>query len=63
MPLVRKLLLLIPSLEYGGAARQLTLLAAGLPRERFEPHVAVLGAEGPFADAHAQRRQASLGFS
>ena len=26
-----KVLLVIPSLEYGGAARQVTLLAAGLP--------------------------------
>ena len=30
-----KILFVIPSLDYGGAARQLTLIAEGLPRDRF----------------------------
>src|SRR4051794_12025429 len=42
-----KVLYVIPSLDYGGAARQLGLLAAGLPRDRFEPRVCVLGRDGP----------------
>lgn len=47
---MRKVLFVIPSLEYGGAARQLTLLAAGLPREHVLARVCVLGAAGPWAD-------------
>jgi glycosyltransferase involved in cell wall biosynthesis len=47
---VRKVLFVIPSLEYGGAARQLTLLAAGLPRDSLLARVCVLGAAGPWAD-------------
>jgi glycosyltransferase involved in cell wall biosynthesis len=46
---VRKVLFVIPSLDYGGAARQLTLLAAGLPREHFHARVAVLGPAAPWA--------------
>jgi glycosyltransferase involved in cell wall biosynthesis len=42
-----KILFLIPRLDYHGAARQLTLLAAGLPRPAFEPVVCVLGEAGP----------------
>src|SRR5690349_6221315 len=45
-----KILFVIPGLNYGGAARQLTLLATGLPRDRFEPRVCVLGRDGPFGD-------------
>jgi glycosyltransferase involved in cell wall biosynthesis len=40
-----KVLFVIPSLDHGGAARQLTLLARSLPRDRFAPTVAVLGGE------------------
>src|SRR5262249_38944222 len=47
---VRKVLFVIPSLEYGGAARQLTLLAAGLPRAAVVARVCVLGSAGPWAD-------------
>jgi glycosyltransferase involved in cell wall biosynthesis len=47
---VRRVLLLLPSLDYGGAARQATLLAAALPRGRFEARVCVLGGEAPWAD-------------
>jgi glycosyltransferase involved in cell wall biosynthesis len=45
-----KVLFVIPSLEFGGAARQLVLLAAGLPAERFACRVCVLGKAGPWAD-------------
>jgi glycosyltransferase involved in cell wall biosynthesis len=45
-----KLLFVLSSLEFGGAARQVTLLAGGLPRERFERHVCVLGSAGPWAE-------------
>ena len=44
----RTILFVIPSLEYSGAARQLCLLAAGLPRESFRVRVAVLGQETPW---------------
>jgi glycosyltransferase involved in cell wall biosynthesis len=47
---VRKVLLVIPSLEYGGAARQLTLLAQGLPHDAVTARVCVLGQAGPWAD-------------
>jgi glycosyltransferase involved in cell wall biosynthesis len=43
-----KVLYVIPDLGYGSPARQLTLLAPRLPRDRFEPHVCVLGRPGPF---------------
>jgi glycosyltransferase involved in cell wall biosynthesis len=48
---VLRLLLVIPTLVRGGAEKQLTLLATGLPRERFDVHVAVLTRSGPYEDA------------
>ncbi|HVS37187.1 MAG TPA: glycosyltransferase [Gemmataceae bacterium] len=45
-----KILFVIPSLDYGGAARQLTLIASGLPRDRFRPRVCVLGRTSPWAE-------------
>jgi glycosyltransferase involved in cell wall biosynthesis len=45
---VGKILFVVPSLEYGGAAGQLTLLALHLPRDRFSPRVAVLGGDAPW---------------
>jgi glycosyltransferase involved in cell wall biosynthesis len=45
-----RVLYLIPDLEHGGAARQLSLLAAGLPQPRFEPCVCVLGRGGPLVE-------------
>jgi glycosyltransferase involved in cell wall biosynthesis len=42
-------LFVLPSLAFGGAARQVTLLAGGLPREGFTRHVCVLGDAGPWA--------------
>jgi glycosyltransferase involved in cell wall biosynthesis len=47
----RSVLFVIASLEYSGAARQLSLLAAGLPRDSFRVRVAVLGTEAPWAAA------------
>jgi glycosyltransferase involved in cell wall biosynthesis len=44
----RTVLFVIASLEYSGAARQLSLLAANLPRESFRVCVAVLGTETPW---------------
>ncbi|MFK7821903.1 MAG: glycosyltransferase [Planctomycetaceae bacterium] len=38
----------IPTLDRSGAERQLALLATGLPREQFEPHVFALTRGGPF---------------
>lgn len=48
-----KALLVLPSLDYGGAARQAVLLAAGLPREGVEVRVCALGGPAPWADALA----------
>jgi glycosyltransferase involved in cell wall biosynthesis len=42
-----RILHVIPTLVRGGAEKQLALLAAGLPRERFDVHVAVLTHTGP----------------
>lgn len=48
---MRTVLFVISNLEYGGAARQLMLLAAGLPRETFRIRVLVLGTETPWTEA------------
>jgi glycosyltransferase involved in cell wall biosynthesis len=48
-----KVLLVVTHAEYGGVTTQLRLLAQGLPRDRFEPRVCVLGAGGPAAKALA----------
>ena len=42
-----RVLQIIPSLDRCGAEKQLTLLAQGLPRERFEVHVCALTRGGP----------------
>ncbi|MGC1274777.1 MAG: glycosyltransferase [Planctomycetaceae bacterium] len=42
-----RVLLVIPTLDASGAEKQLALLAAGLPRDRFEPHVVALTRTGP----------------
>lgn len=48
-----RLLLVIPTLVRGGAEKQLSLLARGLPRNEFDVHVAVLTHSGPLeADLH-----------
>src|SRR5262245_29932854 len=46
-----RLLHIIPTLVRGGAEKQLTLLALGLPREEFDVHVAVLTHSGPLEAA------------
>lgn len=43
-----KICLIIPTLVKGGAEKQLTLLASGLDRSRFECHVVVLTHSGPY---------------
>lgn len=49
-----KICWIIPTLDQGGAEKQLTLLAAGIDRERFEPHVITLTRLGPrYADLQA----------
>ncbi len=39
----------IPTLDQSGAERQLTLLASGLPRDEYEPHVIALNRGGHYA--------------
>ncbi len=48
---VIRLVLVIPTLDRSGAEKQLTLLARGLPREEFDPHVIALTRGGPYAEA------------
>lgn len=43
-----RVLQIIPTLVRGGAEKQLTLLACGLPRPEFDVHVAVLTRDGPY---------------
>jgi glycosyltransferase involved in cell wall biosynthesis len=45
-----KILFVIPSLDYSGAARQLTLIAEGLSRDRFRVRVCVLSRTAPWVD-------------
>jgi glycosyltransferase involved in cell wall biosynthesis len=54
---VIRLLLIIPTLVRGGAEKQLTLLACGLPRDEFDVHVAVLTRTGPL---EASLREAGI---
>lgn len=49
--MTRRLCLIIPTLDRGGAEKQLTLLAAGLPRDQFDPHVVLLTRDGPRREA------------
>lgn len=44
----QRIVYLIPTLDQSGAEKQLTLLASGLPRDEFEPHVLALTRGGPF---------------
>ena len=46
-----RILLIIPTLERCGAEKQLTLLATGLPRDRFDVHVCALTRGGPLAES------------
>lgn len=45
----RRILEIIPTLVRGGAEKQMTLLAARLPRDEFDVHVCALTAGGPLA--------------
>jgi len=45
----KRILQLIPTLDRGGAEKQLCLLAAGLPRDEFDVQVCVLTRSGPLA--------------
>src|SRR5271168_2913841 len=47
---MKTIFFVIPSLDYGGAARQLTLIAEGLPRDRFRCRVVVLGHTAPWGE-------------
>ncbi|MBV9122869.1 MAG: glycosyltransferase [Planctomycetes bacterium] len=44
-----KILFLVANLNYGGLAKQLTLTARGLPHDRFQVRVVVLGQDGPLS--------------
>ncbi|PQO31509.1 glycosyltransferase [Blastopirellula marina] len=47
---MQKLMLIIPTLDRSGAEKQLTLLAKGLPRDRFDVSVCALTRGGPYAE-------------
>ncbi|UUO05921.1 glycosyltransferase [Blastopirellula sp. J2-11] len=47
---MKRLLLIIPTLDRGGAEKQLTMLAAGLPRDQFDVHVCLLTRSGPLEE-------------
>ena len=42
-----RLVLLIPTMDRGGAEKQLCLLAENLPRDEFDVHVMLLTRDGP----------------
>jgi len=46
---MHRLMLIIPTLDRAGAEKQLTLLASGLPRDRFEVSVCALTRSGPYS--------------
>ena len=48
--MTKRLLLIIPTLDRCGAEKQLTLLATGLPREKFDVHVCALTRGGPLLE-------------
>ncbi|MGD9644867.1 MAG: glycosyltransferase family 4 protein [Pirellulales bacterium] len=47
---MKRILHIIPTLERGGAEKQLALLARGLPRDEFDVHVCALTRSGPLYD-------------
>lgn len=55
-----RVLQIIPTLVRGGAEKQLTLLARGLPKDEFDVHVAVLTHSGPL---EASLREANIPVS
>lgn len=50
-----RVLEIIPTLDRGGAEKQMALLATGLPRDSYDVHVAALTRGGPLADTLAAR--------
>lgn len=48
MPSPHRIAFVIPTLDRSGAEKQLTLLARGLPRDEFAPHVVTLTRGGPY---------------
>lgn len=48
--MTRRILQIIPTLVRGGAEKQMTLLATGLPRDGFEVHVCTLTSDGPYRE-------------
>lgn len=47
---MKRLMLIIPTLDRGGAEKQLTMLATGLPRDQFDVHVCLLTRGGPLEE-------------
>ena len=47
---MKRILHIIPTLDRGGAEKQLSLLATRLPRDRFDVHVALLTRSGPLRE-------------
>ncbi|MHB8736813.1 MAG: glycosyltransferase, partial [Terriglobales bacterium] len=45
--MTQRILQIIPTLDRSGAEKQLALLAAGLPRDKYDVHVCVLTRSGP----------------
>ena len=49
--MTQRIMHIIPTLDRGGAEKQLALLATRLPRDQFDVHVCVLTRSGPWAAA------------
>ena len=47
--MTKRVVLLIPTMDRGGAEKQLCLLAENLPRDRFDVHVILLTRDGPLS--------------
>ena len=45
--MTKRIVLVIPTMDRGGAEKQLCLLAANLPRDQFDVHVLLLTRDGP----------------
>jgi glycosyltransferase involved in cell wall biosynthesis len=65
MPKTMKVFFVIPQAHYSGAAKQLYLLAVGLPQERFEVRVCALGKNGFFGEIfqRSERQFEALGWT
>jgi glycosyltransferase involved in cell wall biosynthesis len=49
--MAHRIVQIIPTLDRGGAEKQMTLLSVGLPRNDFEVHVCTLTRSGPWAES------------